>query len=50
MNNEIKEMCAEEICAVNGGGLFNWISRITAGTKIYFLGIQLSDGIPNNED
>ena len=46
--NEIQELSFNEIEAINGAGLFNWISRVTAGTRIRLFGIELSDGIPND--
>lgn len=45
---DVKELSSMEIDAVNGGGLFNWISRVTAGYRIVILGVEVSDGIPND--
>lgn len=45
----MKELNDTEIEAVNGGGLFDWISEVTEGLRIVILGIEVSDGIPNSQ-
>ena len=47
-NDRIVDLDSDEISAVEGAGLFNWISRVTAGYTITILGIEVSDGIPND--
>ncbi len=42
-----QELSIEEIEAVDGAGLFQWISEVTAGYRIVLFGIEVSDGIPN---
>jgi hypothetical protein len=45
----IQELSFDEIEAVGGAGFFDWISRVTAGYRIILFGIEVSDGIPNQD-
>lgn len=45
----IQELSFDEIEALNGAGFFDWISRVTEGYRIILFGIEVSDGIPNQD-